>query len=73
MLEQLLQLLDDVTLAMQQTVWVLYDGAPFHCSRNIMWYLDSQYTGRWIGQKKPDVWLSQSLISLLSTSTCGTI
>lgn len=29
MLEQLLQLLDDVTLAMQQIMWVLYDGAPF--------------------------------------------
>jgi hypothetical protein len=47
--KQLLQLLDDVRLAMWQKMWVLHNGAPAHSSCNVMWYLDSHCPWEWIG------------------------
>lgn len=39
---------------------VLYDGAPAHWSGEGMRYLDSHYTGKWIGRNGPVVWPPRS-------------
>jgi hypothetical protein len=47
---------EDVPLATRQRMWVLHDGASAHSSRNVTWYLDSRFQGRWIGRNGPVAW-----------------
>jgi hypothetical protein len=73
---------------MQQTIWVLYDGAPAHSSHDVMHYLDSHF--RSMGKTKQAshlasvitrfhscqlllVWPHSHPISLLLTSTSEAI
>jgi hypothetical protein len=51
-MEELPQLLEDVQLAMQQTVWFMHDGAPAHFTCDIKQFLDFHCPDQWIGQKR---------------------
>jgi hypothetical protein len=47
--QELLQLLEDVPLAVQQTVSFMHDGAPAHFTSGMKQILDSLYPYQWIG------------------------
>jgi hypothetical protein len=58
--KQLLQWLDDIPLALQQTVWAQHGGIPAYSSWDVTQYLDVHCPGRWIGQNRWVVWPPQS-------------
>jgi hypothetical protein len=71
--EQLLQLLDDIPLAAQQTVWVLHDGhLPIFFTMVCDIYIATALVD---GQDEMDLLrdLRNHVTSLLSTSICGAI
>jgi hypothetical protein len=54
--EWFLQQLNDLPLAMRQTMWVLHGGTPVQSSSDVVRFIDSQYPGQWIGRYGPVMW-----------------
>jgi hypothetical protein len=46
--EELAELLESVSLAAVQSMWLMHDEASAHFARDVKKLLDSNYSGRWI-------------------------
>jgi hypothetical protein len=64
--EELRQVLKDVPLALQHTMWFMHDGAVPHVTCNLKQFLDSHYS--LVGWNKLILWPPLSFISLLLPS-----
>jgi hypothetical protein len=53
-------LLEDVPLAVRQSLWFQHDGAPAHCGEDVRQWLNATYPGRRIGHGGPIAWPPRS-------------
>jgi hypothetical protein len=53
-------LLEDVPLAVRQSLWFQHDGAPAHYEEDVRQWLNATYPGRWIGRGGPTAWPPRS-------------
>jgi hypothetical protein len=65
--EKLPYFLDDVPSPSRQTTWALHDEASAHSSCDVMQYLESHYTRRWIAPNGPVVWP----LRITQSHSCG--
>ena len=58
--EELPRLLEDVSLNKRGRMYCQHDGAPPHSSREVRNFLNSRFSGRWIGRGSPHHWPARS-------------
>lgn len=56
----LIDLMDDIPLATRRDILYQHDGAPAHCGRNVLQWLNGNYRGRWIGRRGSFPWPARS-------------
>lgn len=60
LINQLPVLLQDIPIAIRQTMWLQLDGAPAHFCRRVREFLNVQFPNRWIGRNGPQNWPPRS-------------
>ena len=60
LINQLPILLQDIPIAIRETIWLQMDGAPAHFYRGVREFLNVQFQNRWIGRNGPQNWPPRS-------------
>lgn len=60
LVDDLPTLLEDVSLAVRNSMWFQQDGCPAHFRLTVRAHLNNQYPGRWIGRGGPINWPARS-------------
>ncbi|KAJ4448347.1 hypothetical protein ANN_10362 [Periplaneta americana] len=65
-----MELLEDVSFAVRERMWLQYDGAPSHFSVDVYSHLDDAFPVRWIGMGRPILYPARWTKSSLCSGVC---